>query len=384
MSIVNTWLFVIFVFFTGTVCPMLGIANGNTLHLLVITVLCILNANRIYKTFALDKCLSGALLFFVIMLVVTFLLSQGDLVGTIGWITIPFICALILSLDNKSLKCIQKVLLVFFIIECLLSIYERKNGIAIFPYVEDDYYLSLVNQGQSWQFRSSSLLGNPLYNANFVSFALCLLLCCDRIKVSYRYILALLGLFAILGFNARGATIITSCLVLYKLYIILRGQKSKLNKYLFYVLIIGSLYYAVDFVLNSDWGGRLMQDELMDGSAQTRLSFSEYFKQITIVSFPSWVSTVNKSENSYLFILISYGVLIGIFLIYYLLKLFFHFIRPYTKQIKIILFISAIGIGSLNNNLAGPGLFSWFFMYLLAFRNELTLREKRYESIMVK
>ena len=49
MSIVNTLLLVILVFFTGTVCPMIGIANGNTLHLSVLALLCLLNLNRIYK-----------------------------------------------------------------------------------------------------------------------------------------------------------------------------------------------------------------------------------------------------------------------------------------------------------------------------------------------
>ena len=375
MSIVNTLLLVILVFFTGTVCPMIGIANGNTLHLVVIALLCLLNADKIYETFSIDRYLRGVLLFLIVMLIVTFVLSKGDLVGVIGWITIPFICALTLSLDNRSLKAMQIVLCIFFVAECLLAIYERKTNVAFFPYVEDDYYLSMVEQGQTWQFRSSSLLGNPLFNANFVSFSLCLLLCCDSIKVVYRYILALLGLFAILGFNARGATIVTSCLVLYKLYMILKGQKSKLNKYLFYALIVVSLYYAIDFVMYSDWGGRLMQDELMDGSAQTRLSFSEYLNNISLISFPTWVNKVNKSENSYLFILISYGLFLGILLIYSLFRLFFHYIAPYTRQVKILLFISAIGVGSLNNNLSQSGLFVWFFMYLLAFRNELTFKQ---------
>lgn len=375
MSIVNTLLLVILVFFTGTVCPMIGIANGNTLHLVVIALLCLLNADKIYETFSIDRYLRGVLLFLIVMLIVTFVLSKGDLVGVIGWITIPFICALTLSLDNRSLKAMQIVLCIFFVAECLLAIYERKTNVAFFPYVEDDYYLSMVEQGQTWQFRSSSLLGNPLFNANFVSFSLCLLLCCDSIKVVYRYILALLGLFAILGFNARGATIVTSCLVLYKLYMILKGQKSKLNKYLFYALIVVSLYYAIDFVMNSDWGGRLMQDELIDGSAQARLSFSEYLNNISLISFPAWVNKVNKSENSYLFILISYGLFLGILLIYSLFRLFFHYIAPYTRQVKILLFISAIGVGSLNNNLSQSGLFVWFFMYLLAFRNELTFKQ---------
>lgn len=364
-----------FVFFTGSVCTMIGIADGNTLHLSVLALLCLLNFNGICKIYNTDKYLKGVLLSLIFMFIVTFILSKGDLVGMMGWITIPLICAITLSLDKKSLKGMQAVLFVFFIVECLLAIYERKYNIALFPYVDDDYYLSLVEQGQTWQFRSSSLLGNPLFNANFVSFSLCLLLCCDRIKVVYRYILALLGLFAILGFNARGATIVTSFLVLYKLYMILKGQKSKLNKYLFYVLIVVSLYYAIDFVMNSDWGGRLMQDELMDGSAQTRLSFSEYLNNISLISFPTWVNKVNKSENSYLFILISYGLLLGILLIYSLFRLFFHYIAPYTRQVKILLFISAIGVGSLNNNLSQSGLFVWFFMYLLAFRNELTYKQ---------
>ena len=384
MNIVNTLLLVILVFFTGTVCPMIGIANGNTLHLVVIALLCLLNADKIYETFSIDRYLRGVLLFLIVMLVVTFVLSKGDLVGVLGWIPILFICALFLSLDNSSLKGMQVILCVFFVLECLLAIYERKYNIILFPYVEDDYYMSMVEQEKTWQFRSSSLLGHPLFNANFVSFSLCLLLCCDRIKVVYRYILALLGLFAILGFNARGATIVTLCLVIYKLYMILKGQKSKLNKYLFFALIVVSLYYAIDFVMNSDWGGRLMQDELMDESAQTRLSFSEYLNHISLISFPTWVETVNKSENSYLFILISYGFVLGVILIYSLLRLFFHYLAPYTRQVQILLFVSAIGIGSMNNNLARPGLYAWFFLYLLAFRNELTFKAYDNESIMVE
>lgn len=375
MSILNTLLFVMLMFMTGTVCSMVGITNGNTFHLLIIAILCILNINRLSLAFSKEKCLREVLLFFTFLLVVTFALSKDDLVGTIGWLTIPVICGIVLSLDVTSLKKVQKVLFVFFIVECLLAIYERKIGIAIFPYIEDDYYLSLVEQGQSWQFRSNSLLGNPLFNANFVSFATCLLLCCDKLKVIYRYILALLGLFAILGFNARGATIATFALVLYKLFMILRAEKSKVNKYLFYALIGCSLYYAVVFVISSDWGGRLFQDELMDGSAQTRLYFSEYFQQISLVSFPTWVSTLNKSENSYLFILISYGVFLGGLLIFYLLKYFFHIIKAYKTHVKILLIISSIGVGSMNNNLAQPGLYSLFFIYLLAFRNELTLKK---------
>lgn len=384
MRVINTLLLFILVFFTGTVCPMIGIANGNTLHLMVIVMLCFFNANRIFKTFYTDKCLRGGLYFFFFMLIVTFVLSRGDVVGTVGWLTIPFNCAIVLSLDKKTLKGMQIVLLVFFVAECLLAIYERKYNIALFPYTEDDYYLSMVDKGESWQFRSSSLLGNPLFNANFVSFALCLLLCCDNIKVIFRYLLALLGLFAILGFNARAATIVTSCLVLYKLYMILRGQQSKINKCLLYALIVISLYYAADFVINSDWGGRLIQDELMDGSAQARLSFYDYFEHISVISFPAWVSKINKSENSYLFILISYGIVLGSLLIFTLLKLFFHFLSPYSAQVKLLLLISAIGVGSMNNNLAGPGLFSWFFMYLLAFRNELTFKTLSNEGVMVK
>lgn len=132
MSIVNTLLLVILVFFTGTVCPMIGIANGNTLHLVVIALLCLLNADKIYETFSIDRYLRRFLLFLIFMLIVTFVLSKGDLVGVIGWITIPFICALTLSLDNRSLKGMQVILFAFFITECLLAIYERKYNIVLF------------------------------------------------------------------------------------------------------------------------------------------------------------------------------------------------------------------------------------------------------------
>ena len=142
-----------------------------------------------------------------------------------------------------------------------------------------------------------------------------------------------------------------------------------------YAIIVSSFYYAIDFVVNSDWGGRLIQDELMDGSAQARLVFTDYLEEISLVSFPSWVSNTNKSENSFLYILISRGIFIGSFLIYFVIRYFWSNIKPYQREVRYILLLSSIGIGSLNNNLAGPGLFIWFLMYIIVFRNELALNK---------
>ena len=375
MSFINSILFVLLVFLTGSVCNVIGIPNGNTVHLLILGALCLVNMNHLSQGFKQNKHLCNSLIFFILLLIVTFFISRNDLVGVIGWLTLPVTCSIVLTLDRRSTNHLKIILIVFFIVECLLSIFERQIGINFFPNTVDDYYLQMVEQGQEWQFRSNSLLGNPLFNANFVSFVLCLLLCCDKIHVLFRYLLSVLGLFAILGFNARGAMIVTTVLVIYKLYRIIKDQNNDTYKFLLYAIIVSSFYYAIDFVVNSDWGGRLIQDELMDGSAQARLVFTDYLEEISLVSFPSWVSNTNKSENSFLFILISWGIFIGSFLIYFVIRYFWSNIKPYQREVRYILLLSSIGIGSLNNNLAGPGLFIWFLMYIIVFRNELALNK---------
>lgn len=375
MSFINSILFVLLVFLTGSVCNVIGIPNGNTVHLLILGALCLVNMNHLSQGFKQNKYLCNSLIFFILLLIVTFFISRNDLVGVIGWLTLPVTCSIVLTLDRRSTNHLKIILIVFFIVECLLSIFEKQIGINFFPNTVDDYYLQMVEQGQEWQFRSNSLLGNPLFNANFVSFVLCLLLCCDKIHILFRYLLSVLGLFAILGFNARGAMIVTTVLVIYKLYRIIKDQNNNTYKFLLYAIIVSSFYYAIDFVVNSDWGGRLIQDELMDGSAQARLVFTDYLEEISLVSFPSWVSNTNKSENSFLYILISWGIFIGSFLIYFVIRYFWSNIKPYQREVRYILLLSSIGIGSLNNNLAGPGLFIWFLMYIIVFRNELALNK---------
>lgn len=375
MSIINSILFVLLVFLTGPVCNVIGISNGNTIHLLILGALYLLNINHVNQGFKQNRELRNSLIFYILLLIATFIISKNDLVGVIGWLTLPVTCSIVLTLDGRSTNHLKIILIVFFIVECVLSIIERQIGINFFPNIEDDYYLQMFEQGQEWQFRSNSLLGNPLFNANFVSFVLCLLLCCDKINILFRFFLSVLGLFAILGFNARGAMIVTTVLVIYKLYRIIKYQNNKTYKFLLYAIIVSSFYYAVDFVVNSDWGGRLMQDELLDGSAQARMVFSDYLNEISLFSFPSWVSLKNKSENSILFILISWGILIGTFLMYFVIRYFWSNIKHYQREVRYILLLSSIGIGSLNNNLAGPGLFIWFLMYIIVFRNELQLNK---------
>lgn len=152
-------------------------------------------------------------------------------------------------------------------------------------------------------------------------------------------------------------------------------SKYKYRKWIYLVLAVIA-FYLLKVLMNTSLGGRMfLGDELMDGSAQARLVFTDYLGEISLVSFPSWVSNTYKSENSFLFILISWGIFIGCFLMYFVIRYFWSNIKPYQREVRYNLLLSSIGIGSLNNNLAGPGLFIWILMYIIVFRNELALNK---------
>ena len=108
--------------------------------------------------------------------------------------------------------------LLFFIIECGLSIYEKLSLTHCYDYNNiDDFSATSVLMDDVTSFRSYSLMLHPLFNANTVSICLAFILCSNHIKGIYQFLLFVLGLFALWGFNSRGAMIIWGIILLYRI-----------------------------------------------------------------------------------------------------------------------------------------------------------------------
>lgn len=133
MSFINSILFVLLVFLTGSVCNVIGIPNGNTVHLLILGALCLVNMNHLSQGFKQNKYLCNSLIFFILLLIVTFFISRNDLVGVIGWLTLPVTCSIVLTLDRRSTNHLKIILIVFLLLSVFCLFLKNKLELTFFP-----------------------------------------------------------------------------------------------------------------------------------------------------------------------------------------------------------------------------------------------------------
>lgn len=283
---------------------------------------------------------------------------------------IPMILSIVLGIQNKTNKIIiRNLILIFFISECLLAIYERIFLINIFPELNDPSYLNYI---EDWGFRSTALLGNPLTNALCVSTIMGFIII-STVRLPYKMFLLILGFISLLCFNARAATLVCgSLLVLYLLRIVFGKKTKNVVRISILLFIILSTYFIYLAIVNYGIGGRLVNDEIYDGSAQARIYVFDAFSYIDKNEFwygnsEKYVYIMNKLgvggvENSFIVFIINYGVILFIFLSIAYFFWFKRFLKPYTLFDKFILLSSFLVVGSTNNGLASSA--PWGFLIL--------------------
>lgn len=260
-------------------------------------------------------------------------------------------------------KMMRNSVLLFFILECLLSIYEFIYKVNIFPYdlIGDDLNVAaeIINQGE---FRSSSFLGHPLLNAVVVSTILGFILI-SEMKILNKIFYFSLGLISILAFNARAAMLGFAFLSLFFVLKTIREKGSK-NPVSLILIILIVLIISIIPVMIYDYGlgARIVKSKIFDESAVSRIKVFESFTfldyyDLIIGNSSHYVLIMNKLktggvENSLIVIILNYGLILGsliIYLFYYWVK---RIISIFPKEKKIILIISFIMVGSTNNSLS--------------------------------
>ena len=354
-------------FITPTTAPFIGVRQvGLTSSFLLLGVFLyeflIAQQNIQYKVFREE--------FYVIiicLLYMAFKILDGNVEvirSIFFFIMVPVIISILLSIQKSRVKVkVVKIVVIFFAVECLLAIYERIAGFNMFPDLNniDNIFMEV----KSWELRSTALLGHPLMNALGVSIVLGFILV-SRFPILLKFLCLGTGFMAILSFNARGASIVWAGLGLYYLYIAYKAKKgSPIKKIVLILGFIAPLVYGVYYLLYyTHFGGRLInQETLIDGSAETRFNVFQSFDYIEEYDLwfgnPSnYVKIVNYLgaggvENSYVVLVIQYGLLFGIPLILSLFLLVKKYLISYTWKQKTFLLGAFIVIGSLNNSLSG-------------------------------
>lgn len=294
-------------------------------------------------------------------------------------------------------KEIESILIIAFLTEVGLSIFERIIMYNIFPHSLSDLgnitgvgisqYNQIVNnindnkivdQEDLIVFRSWGLHGHPLQNALIVTTIMTFILF-SQMKLKKKLLLWFLGFIAVLCFNARFSIVVN--IIVFFIFLIYTSSSDKdkterkISLLFFTTIIFSTILYLMD---SQSYGGRLAAMGLLDEhSAQVRIDTWNIFNNYTLMDFLFGhnyteinqiflVSDITATENFWIDWLLRFGL---IFLILYIVAYYYILKRLYINYqfpVSIITFISFIATASINNSLS----VSWMptFIYLLCIK----------------
>lgn len=247
---------------------------------------------------------------------------------------------------------IRSCIVAFFIVECLIAIYE---GFTQTILIDTGDYSLLDRLGD---FRARALHGHGLQNS-FIVTIIGIGILFSNYSLKIKYVLFLLGCGAIMAFNTRsGFYIYLGAFILHLFYIMIsKNNLSSRKRFLIIVIsVIASFFLLPFFMSDLGLGSRLFLDSENDGgSAKVRFAtFNFLFSQSgldLIIGLPqnSISSYLRQTgfvaiENSILIILFNSGL---IFLILYIYLIY----RKLRKLIldKLILLTFCITLFALYN-----------------------------------
>ena len=94
-------------------------------------------------------------------ILIRFMLGQNEAIrSTLFFFIIPmFVSTLIATISYKKKSNVVKVVILIYVVECVLAIYERINLINFFPVTTDGDDITIIQEQISEGFRSTALLG---------------------------------------------------------------------------------------------------------------------------------------------------------------------------------------------------------------------------------
>lgn len=304
-----------------------------------------------------------------IYLFVSFLIVVlGKIVSSTGgaWPTpicfflIPFFfCFLLDEKDNNMRDSILKLLISFFIIDCVWGICEKITMVNVFPQVHGGY---VMHYDTAESFRSSGLQGSALTNSLCLT-AIYLVVLISRLKNKYKLILFGLGYISLMCYNTRTSMILWPVvLVLYYLFI---SKYNAAQKFLIGVLLLFFTLFVFNIASQYSFGLRLFSGEdLIDDSANVRLDTIAMFFNIDIfdlffsfgysgdemekLMFKNDISII---ENSWILHIFWYGGLGLVLIVLSYYKLLKHYMHGYSKFQMIMTLGAFLLLGSTNNGL---------------------------------
>ena len=264
-------------FFNTTIPISFGYESGiRTLSFLPMLIYFMIN--MIAKKVPLSKEAVCIILLAVIIIFFKWAIEQNYTYKATLLLIIPMVIFMCFeNLTREELTLLRRITIFFFIAECGLSIVEwllKRNLCASPGHFED------VDNIMKWTgfFKSTSLFGHPLGNAQIVAVFMAFIAVSNFMKKHIQFFLFFLGYVSLFCFNSRGAILVTTFFTVpYFVWKIIKtaqpGMKWMINFSILCVLL--GMFYLVT---ETSMGGRLMGENLVDSSSKTRLEVFNFHK----------------------------------------------------------------------------------------------------------
>ena len=376
-------------FLSTTIAYALGISRVATSSLSLLTLLIffsiLANKSQFFKRSKSDTYLMFFALF--LMCYMTYRDGIDGFKFVFFFSLFPFLTSSYLyGVSKSALKMVKLALLIFYISECCLGIFERIFFINLFPNINDTSMLYLT---EDWAFRSTSLLGHPLHNALAVSIISGFIFITTELKVQSKVYLLILGMFSLFCFNARGAIIIW--FILLGIFAI-RNLKHNIPNVIATVtklaFILPIIVIGVYFLSISSFGGRVFHSAVIDGSASTRWEVFNFYKYISLEdlfcgSGDNYIYVMNQLgaggvENSIIALILKYGLILGLTSIVFYFFWLKRLLASYLFEDRFVLVFSFVILGMTNNGLAIY--FPWLLFVFCAHTFPFQSRYKKHEK----
>ena len=362
-------------FLSGTVAQYLGIENTVTFAYAPFVVYFLVHQRR-FRWSHVTKLMVVVICFAVFAYLFRLIgLEQDYFKSYLTFLVFPMLLAI--DLENEGvprLSLLRGSLVVFFIIECGIAIYEKWTGTYIFydpTSVLTSHQLQYYSI-EDWEFRSSGLFEHPLMNAMIVCVVMSFILI-SNMQMKYKLLLFALGYASLWCFNARGSIIVSSVLMVPYLLRSLYQSNTKKKAWLYAAFILFSVIF-VQQLLTTSLGGRLLADDggLVDGSSQARIDVFTFYEYIT--SFQLWFGDPNLYlyvkemlhaggvENGIVTIILREGIVFTVIILLLLLRVQLKQTSFLDRYTKLFLFAVFYIIGVMNPNLASS--LPWTFWIL--------------------
>lgn len=346
--------FIVSTIFISSIGTLFNISYYKTYGFLLITILFFYKILSNEKSSKLGKETNQLLILCMVVVFIKFFINQNPF-SISEILFFPIISYNVLSTTNFKTKQIIKIVIIsFFTLNGVLSMLEFAFKFNFFS-----FDLLIENNQIGEGFRSTALLGHPLNNALCMSIIMGFILC-STLNNFIKFFFIVIGLLSILAFNARGAFLIWILISASIFIFILFSHRVKKNYkilgiFAFLILILIVFYSLVNLHL----GDRLLNDKIIDGSAETRINLLNSFDGLNGLDFLfgndnalNELLTKQKNggfENSIVILIYSYGFPISILIIYFFSKWIYLIIKELDFLKKAIIIISFVVVGNLNN-----------------------------------